>query len=860
MAPQFSTTSAKPFFYRAARFSLAFSLISASAIAPAVLAGQLQTKQQQFQTAQGAATVSVTTELNDQAELVKRSFVLSSGTRSKTWEQAATASQLHSGNVLFDALFSLAEDERQQNSVQEITDWGFHDQQAIACPCFETGAKWHYVWTRDLSYSLDLGLSALDPARSINSLRFKTSSVRPELLVRGVPQTSVALQDTGSGGSWPVSTDRVVWILAASGIPDSAEPGWTQQWYDIGKNTLQQDLQYAFDTRMGLFRGETSFLDWREQSYPSWTKEDTRYLAESFSLSTNVLHYMALMKLAQAAGQFEPEAQASYQRRAAELKDAINRHFWLADQGLYSSYIGEGRNPVAVQHYDLLGLALAIEADIASPSQASAILKRYPLSRAGAPVLFPMKPGIPIYHNRAIWPFVSAYALRAARRMDQADLVTRLAYSLIEGAAFHGSNMENMDWLTQATHVDEGPTSGPVINSERQLWSVAGYLDMVVRQLLGIQAGAHGIELDPYIPVKLANDLRFANTLELQHLRLFGKELNVQLQLPAGANRQQVYRLASASINGEVLPLSQSYRARIDLASQATDRLDLVLTLQAVDSLQTTATTPLPFTDAKSLTPLQRRQVVAPKEPTLQISQDAKGQIQLSFDAQGEQDTRFHLYKNGRELKLKRAASSYFDKQSPASQRQCYSLSQSYQDSKLMSLPSRTLCTQGALQRFIAGDALHAEGINASQYLGLPVYKHWGEPEQSLSLTYQPSDSGWQSLNLQYFIDNGPINTGITAVVKQVLASCPSANGVQRQAVVLPHRATAMELAESTEVRFEAKAGETCQIHIIDGFNMSYLQHFTLYTGGKGGRQGPLNKAVIHAVQIVPTATINLEK
>ncbi len=53
---------------------------------------------------------------------------------------------------------------------------------------------------------------------------------------------------------------------------------------------------------------------------------------------------------------------------------------------------------------------------------------------------------------------------------------------------------------------------------------------------------------------------------------------------------------------------------------------------------------------------------------------------------------------------------------------------------------------------------------------------------------------------------------------------------------------------------FRAKAGEQCTVTISDGFNMSYLQHFNLYTGGKGGRTGPLNQAVIQQAQIQPMA------
>ncbi len=90
-------------------------------------------------------------------------------------------------------------------------------------------------------------------------------------------------------------------------------------------------------------------------------------------------------------------------------------------------------------------------------------------------------------------------------------------------------------------------------------------------------------------------------------------------------------------------------------------------------------------------------------------------------------------------------------------------------------------------------------------------------------------------------------------MVKQVVANCPQ-SGVQRSSLVMPHLSTATELGWSSHAYFQAKAGETCQVQIIDGFNMSYLQHFSLYTGGKGGRTGPLNQAVIAAAEIRPLA------
>jgi hypothetical protein len=89
--------------------------------------------------------------------------------------------------------------------------------------------------------------------------------------------------------------------------------------------------------------------------------------------------------------------------------------------------------------------------------------------------------------------------------------------------------------------------------------------------------------------------------------------------------------------------------------------------------------------------------------------------------------------------------------------------------------------------------------------------------------------------------------------VKQLIADCPQ-SGKQQATLVMPHLATALEAGWSSHANFNAKAGEACKLTIADGFNMSYLQHFNLYTGGKGGRTGPLNQAVIHKALIRPMA------
>src|SRR5690348_2042262 len=176
--------------------------------------------------------------------------------------RAATASPL------FDGLYAMAQDDLKQDSVTAIRDGAFDHGQPIPCHCFETGEKWPYVWTRDLSYSVDLGLWRFDPARSRNGLLFKLSGVR----AKDVPQGLYPMQDTGSGGSWPISTDRVVWFLGAQHLLD--DRAFADKVWQALNDTLAQDREYAFDAHMGLYRGETSFLEWREQTYPEWTRDN----------------------------------------------------------------------------------------------------------------------------------------------------------------------------------------------------------------------------------------------------------------------------------------------------------------------------------------------------------------------------------------------------------------------------------------------------------------------------------------------------------------------------------------------------------------------------------------------------------
>lgn len=666
------------------------------------------------------------------------------------------------GSVMFDALFALAQQEMDQDRVDAIRDPAFDEGRPVPCECFQTGARWPYVWTRDVSFAADLALARLDPQRTRQSLQFKLSAARDG----HTPGLFVA-QDTGSGGSWPISSDRVVWFLAARHLLD--DPAFADQVWQALQGTLAQDRAMVFDAQMGLYRGETSFLDWREQTYPDWTREDVRFIGDSYALSTNVLHYQALRLAERLAGQQGDARAADYKGWADALAKQIDARFWREDIGQYMSYIGEAAHPVPYAKVDLLGLSLGILAEVLPAERARRALATYPMGPAGSPVVWPQEAQQPIYHNRAIWPFVSAYSLRAARQLDDAPRIAAEIRSLMQGAALAGSNMENYELVSLAVHVDEGKLSGPVVNSERQLWSVAGYLSMVIEGVFGVQDDGR---VQPKLPAVLVPEL-------------FGTQRRISLE--AGGKRYVLERPASLGAGLLVAGSTQTHgnTTTVQLVAAPATAVARADGMTADANARAPATPPAPQatrTGAGWTVPV------------------AAGQ---------------RLWKDGKQV----AASNGQVHVSDDGLQHCLSLTR--REGALESLHGPTVCV--GPQQLLEGE------------------QRW---------QFATANAGRVRLRLQYSNPNGPINTGVTAAVKQLVLQCPG-QPMQKQTVTMPH---SVGVQDSTSATFTVPKGQ-CMVTLEEGFNMSALQHFAHYTGGKGGREGVLNQARVQALKVAQAAT-----
>jgi len=764
--------------------------------------------------------------------------------------------RLRSGHLMFDALFALALQEARQNSVSEITDGSFNGGEPMACDCFVTGENWPYVWTRDTAYAAYLGLALVDPVRMMNSLLFKLSD-KKATLGGGAPQI---VQDTGSGGSWPISTDRVVWALGAyetlKYLGDTDRATFLTEAYEALKNTIEADrlavrIEHGSGGLLGLYRGETSFLDWREQSYPSWTANDTVHIGMSNTLSTNQLHYRALRITAELAGMTgDTAAQARYTGWADDLQGSITAYLTPeTPQTLMSAMKLTELNAAPLPRHDLLATALLAQWSdtVFDAATTAGQVAQWPHTIAGAPVIWPQQPWTPIYHNRAIWPFVTALYAQAARNTANAEVLWRAVRTLMFGAAFNLSNMENFEFTTLANYFADGDYSGPVVNSRRQLWSVAGFVSLVVRTLAGFDAEMYGITVNPFLPRAARNDFFVkGDRFILYDIPYRGRKITIDITLPPVADSNDGYYTAETTrLNGTLLNDPTVGEASLD------DENLFEIDLSRGHASVNTATV-LPDTEPRTL--------FAPREPLVTGLSSTGGHITLTLSRNGEPetDTTFTIYRNGEKATENITSASWTDDDTTCLTIKtcCYSVSQRYLPAGHQSFPSNPQCFWGdSYERIttIGASVFVGSGALLVTEHGKTHFSDWGTPTQTLTYSpFAPTYTGHYYLQLEYG-SGRPIDTGITACQKFIdVYDNDGSTLVASGPVVMPHLGANdwERWGNSSFLPVFLESGKSYSFVIRDGMNMSYFAHFAPYAGAGGGTEG-LNRVNLSALKVL---------
>ncbi len=378
--------------------------------------------------------------------------------------------QLVTPNKLHAAIYNMGLDEM-VNAVEPDTT-------------LRTGKEWAGVWTRDVSYSILLSMAYLQPEASMISLMKK------------IDPMGRIIQDTGSGGAWPVSTDREIWCVAAWEVYKvTGNRKWLEYIYPIIKRSLETDRVAFYDTETGLVKGETSFIDWREQSHPRWMQCADIYNTET--LSTSVVHaeaWKVLGEIATILGHKDVAKDAFAQ--AERIAEAVNRNLWMDDKGYYAMYLYGRDNLITNPRAETLGESLAVMWNVAPADRAKSITVNNPTTPFGVANFYPSIPDMPAYHNKSLWPWVGSWWALANAKVGNEEGVMQAIGNVFRPAALFCTNKENYNL--------ENGDIATELNSSNMLWCLSGNIALTHKILFGIDFEKDGLAFHPFVPKALA--------------------------------------------------------------------------------------------------------------------------------------------------------------------------------------------------------------------------------------------------------------------------------------------------------------------------------------------------------------------
>jgi hypothetical protein len=203
-----------------------------------------------------------------------------------------------------------------------------------------------------------------------------------------------------------------------------------------------------------------------------------------------------------------------------------------------------------------LGEALSVIFGVAEGERAQQVVQKTPTTAYGISCIYPQIPGIPPYHNNAVWPFVQSYWALAAAKVGNEASLTESIVAIYRPAALFLTNKENFV-------AENGDFAGTQINSSNMLWSLSGSLSLVYKVLFGMDFQADKLVFRPFVPQA------FAGSRKLSNFKYRGAVLDIEME--GYGNEITTITLDEKPLANAIIPatLTGSHKVHILLAGKA---------------------------------------------------------------------------------------------------------------------------------------------------------------------------------------------------------------------------------------------------------------------------------------------------
>lgn len=399
-------------------------------------------------------------------------------------------------------------------------------------PVILAGLDYDRPWTRDAAINVWNGASLLMPEVARNTLLSVLKYSEGKVRIGGQYWDAI-IWVTGAWWHYLYTGDREFLALA----------------FEAAKNSLEYFEETEFDDQFNLFRGPACYgdgvsaypdvyasaggspqiLDWPDANSDKVSKAGFGIPMQS--LSTNCLYYHAYVVATKMACELGINASSNWSVKAENMKQAIERHFWIEEKGHYRYLVDSLGN---CDYQEGLGNSLILLFNLANQSQAQAVFNNQYVSPAGIPCVWPTFPRYETEdkqsygrHSGTVWPHVQGFWAHGAAMSGKKEIFSHELFKLAAHACRDSQFTEIYHPLTGIKYGgvqenrDKGISLWPSCN--RQTWSATAFLRMILMGLIGMRFEVDGIYFQPCIPEAFSK-------IQLFNLNYCGSTIDVLIE------------------------------------------------------------------------------------------------------------------------------------------------------------------------------------------------------------------------------------------------------------------------------------------------------------------------------------------